>query len=91
MRILGLDIRRARDLSATEEEPQLRTRVQRLEMALRELDEQLSALESHHLALRNKVHGKHGRAGKPKDDESVIDFGDKRALREHARQRGLLP
>lgn len=91
MRIFGLDISRARDLAAGEKAPVLLERVTRLEIKVRDLDEQLTALEGHHLRLRNKVHGKYGRAGKPGDDESVIEFGDKTAIRAHARSRGLLP
>lgn len=89
MRIWGLEIRRRSDLTDDSDTPALRKRVQRLEIALTELEEAHAALAGAHMKLRNQFHGSKG--GRPRGDDSTPDaipHGDKDALR---RAAGIRP
>lgn len=93
MRILGLDIRRVRNVVDKEDTAPLRQRVQRLEIDLQELQEQFSALQGAHAKLRNQFHGSKG--GRPPEDAKgsldAIPHGDKAALRLAAGVRPAAP
>lgn len=80
MKMLGLDISRVSKRETEPEEPQLRARVQRLEIDLAELAERLVTLEGHFNKLRGIVHGDRG-AKVAKPGLQSIPFGDKAALR----------
>lgn len=88
MRLFGLDISRSKALPSPSEEPKLRDRVQRLEIALGELEEQHAALAGAHAKLRNHYHGSRGGApGQGKlalASSDGIPVGDKAALRLYA-------
>lgn len=88
MRFLGLDISRSKPPQTPAEEPKLRDRVQRLEIALTELEEQHAALAGAHAKLRNHYHGSRGGApGQGKlalASSDGIPVGDKAALRLYA-------
>lgn len=85
MRILGLDIRRQRDLSALQEEQPLRPRVARLEMQVHELTDALEQVRGLQNKLRAQFNGSKG--GRPAAGEGApatldaIPVGDKVALR----------
>lgn len=84
MRIFGLDIRRSRDLAEAAKEEPLRARLQRLEIALVELQEHHVALHGAHAKLRNKVYGDQGGRPASKPEQLSLDRiprGDKESLR----------
>jgi len=92
MRILGLDIRRAGDLRHHRSVVELLDTVQRLEITVKGLQDELSQLQGHHLKLRKQFDGSKG--GRPPGVDSAvrevdaIPVGDKASLRAYA---GLRP
>lgn len=92
MRLFGIDISRSKPLQTPPEEPKLRERVQRLEIALSDLEEQHAALAGAHAKLRNHYHGSRGGSpGQGKLNLATSDgipVGDKVALRAYA---GITP
>jgi len=91
MRILGLDIQRARDLRGKDRARATEERVQRLEIALAETVEKLEALSGNHAKLRSIVHGdrsvrKPSQSGQMSLDQ--VPLGDKASLR---RVLGVVP
>lgn len=68
----------------------LRKRIKRLEIQFLELQDDFAALMAQHAKLRGRLTGglRSPQGGDPADIDSIPQ-GDKRALREFARQRGL--
>lgn len=93
MRIGPLQITLRRAPETAQDEPALRQRVHRLEIALAELVDQVSTLQGQHLKLRKQFDGSKGgrpRSGSQNEVLSLdeIPHGDKAALR---RALGVVP
>lgn len=84
MRILGLTISRNPEASVSGVLKNHRDSIQRLEIEVRELRDQLSQLQGHHLKLRKQFDGSKG--GRPASQSGQlpldqVPFGDKARLR----------
>jgi len=91
MRLLGLEIRRANVVArAVPDTKDTLERLNRLEIDMRAIQDELSALEGRHLKLRKQFDGsKGGRPSGLQDDDGAVPRGDKAGLRVYARQRGF--